>query len=66
MEMLLPGLAGYWLDTKAGTPPVMMMVGFGAGMTLAIWHLLQLTKRDAGRDVSDKQTRPQDDRGDSN
>jgi F0F1-type ATP synthase assembly protein I len=43
LEMVLPGLAGYWLDQKFGTKALFMLVGFALGGTLAFWHLLHLT-----------------------
>ena len=35
LEMVLPGLAGYWLDTKLGTRVVFLLVGFALGGYLA-------------------------------
>ena len=43
LEMILPGLAGKWLDSKLGTG-FLVLLGFGLGITLAIWHLLVMTK----------------------
>lgn len=53
LEMVLPGLAGQWLDQKWGTN-FLALVGFALGLTIGIWHLLALTKqRPAGsRDSS--------------
>ena len=42
-EMVLPGLAGYWLDGHLGTKAVFTLLGFGLGMTWGIWHLLRMT-----------------------
>ena len=44
LEMVLPGLAGIWLDEKLGTG-FLVLVGFGLGIALAIWHLLAMSKR---------------------
>lgn len=44
LEMVLPGLAGFWLDSKIGTKVVFMLMGFGVGMTLAMIHLMAMTK----------------------
>ena len=44
LEMVLPGLAGYWLDTRLGTKFVFMLIGFAVGGTAALMHLLHLTK----------------------
>jgi len=43
LEMLLPGFFGRWLDGKLDTG-FLMLVGFGIGISLAIWHLTRLTK----------------------
>lgn len=39
LEMVLPGLAGYWLDTKLGTQVVFLLVGFALGGYLAFLQL---------------------------
>ena len=46
LEMVLPGLAGYWLDKQLGTLVLFMMVGFLGGTTGAVIHLLRMTKAD--------------------
>jgi F0F1-type ATP synthase assembly protein I len=47
-EMVLPGLAGQWLDRRWGTK-VLGLIGFGLGLTVGIWHLLAMTRsRTAG------------------
>ena len=33
LEMVLPGLAGYWLDQRLGTVVLFMLMGFAVG-----WH----------------------------
>ena len=43
MEMVLPGLAGQWLDGRFGTR-YLVLVGFALGLTIGLYHLLQLTK----------------------
>ncbi len=45
LGMVVPGLIGYWLDTKLGTKFVLMLAGFALGFTLAIKQLLRLTKK---------------------
>ena len=42
LEMLLPGLAGHWLDQRWGTN-FLILVGLVFGLTLGIWHLLVMT-----------------------
>ena len=48
VEMVLPGLAGYWLDQKLGTRLVFMLVGFAGGMALGMWHLVRMTRATPG------------------
>ena len=43
MEMVLPGLGGLWLDQHWGTQFIAPL-GFVFGVTLGMWHLIQLTK----------------------
>ena len=45
LEMVLPGLIGIWIDRKLGTKAVFTLAGFGLGLSVALWHLLQLTKK---------------------
>lgn len=42
LEMVLPGLAGVWLDKQLATG-VFALIGFGLGMVVGIWHLLVMT-----------------------
>ena len=42
-EMVLPGIAGQWLDHRWGTK-VIGPIGFGLGLTVGIWHLLAMTR----------------------
>lgn len=44
VEMVLPGMAGYWLDQKLGTVALFTMLGFAGGLTLGIRHLIKLTQ----------------------
>ncbi len=45
IEMVLPGLAGKWLDDHWRTGPLLTFAGFAIGMILGIWHLLRMTSR---------------------
>jgi hypothetical protein len=49
MEMVLPGLAGHWLDTKLGTVVLFLLIGLGLGCTAAVFHLIDMTRRDRNR-----------------
>ena len=42
LEMVVPGLVGYWLDQKFGTKALLTIIGFVLGMTLGMWHLIQI------------------------
>ena len=57
LEMVLPGIFGQWLDGRWGTK-FLGLAGFALGVTVAIWHLLQMTPKA-------KQRRPHDDYSDS-
>jgi F0F1-type ATP synthase assembly protein I len=43
-EMVVPGLAGYWLDQRLGTRVVFLLLGFAAGAVLAGLALMQIAK----------------------
>jgi hypothetical protein len=49
LEMVLPGVAGTWLDSHLGTVILFTLVGFGFGTTAAVAHLIQMTRADADR-----------------
>jgi F0F1-type ATP synthase assembly protein I len=49
LEMVLPGLAGYWLDTRLGTLPLFLLVGFAAGGYLAFMQLQAIARRTKNR-----------------
>ncbi|MGI9456310.1 MAG: hypothetical protein ACR2NU_07090 [Aeoliella sp.] len=44
LEMVLPGLAGAWFDSKLGWMPALTVIGFGGGLVLGVWHLLVMTR----------------------
>lgn len=53
LEMVLPGLAGRWLDAQFGTE-FLVLLGFGLGLVAGISHLLLMTgalgrKNDRGK-----------------
>jgi hypothetical protein len=43
LEMILPGLAGMWLDNRLGTG-FLALLGFALGVALGIRHLIAMTK----------------------
>ncbi len=46
LEMVLPGLAGYWLDQRLGTVVLFMLVGFAVGGTASIMHLIHMVRNE--------------------
>jgi hypothetical protein len=52
-EMVLPGLAGQWLDRRWGTN-FLVLIGFGLGIALGIWHLLVMTSASQARRTGKK------------
>ena len=53
LEMVLPGLAGYWLDQRVGTVVLFMLIGFALGCTAEVIHLVQITCGDGIRKSND-------------
>lgn len=49
LEMVLPGLAGYWIDKQLGTVVLFMLMGFALGSTAAVIHLVRMTRSDQNR-----------------
>lgn len=43
LEMILPGIAGNWVDSKLNTN-YWALVGFGVGLSVAMLHLIQMTR----------------------
>jgi hypothetical protein len=62
--MVLPGLAGQWIDKKLGTNWI-VLVGFAAGISLSLYYLIAITqpKNGASKRSIDKQTTNEKDRG---
>lgn len=63
LEMVLPGLGGYWLDRRWDTLPAMTVVGMLMGMALGGWQLTLLV-RDAQRRETPSDLPPTSERGD--
>lgn len=57
LEMVLPGLAGYWLDQQLGTVALFLLVGFAAGGTFGVLHLLRMLRAESRYGI-DKSTGP--------
>ena len=54
LEMVLPGLAGYWLDQKLHTVALFMLIGFALGCTAAVMSLIQLTRSASAKQESEE------------
>lgn len=61
VEMVLPGLAGYWVDQRLKTLPLFMLIGFALGCTLAVVSLKQLVRSASARrtNAAESETRDQ-------
>lgn len=44
LEMVLPGLAGYWVDQKLGTAVLFLLIGLAVGGVSAMVHLIAMTR----------------------
>ena len=44
IEMVVPGVVGFWLDQRLGTKVLLTVVGLALGMSVGMWHLLRMTK----------------------
>jgi Putative F0F1-ATPase subunit Ca2+/Mg2+ transporter len=53
LEMVLPGLAGNWVDQRLGTKILFTLLGFAGGCTAAVMHLIRMTRADERRNGSD-------------
>lgn len=42
--MVLPGVAGLWIDRRLGTVALFMLLGFGLGCYVAILQLIRMTR----------------------
>jgi hypothetical protein len=49
LEMVLPGVIGYWIDLKLGTKLLFLTLGIIFGVVGGMWQLIKLTKTGRGR-----------------
>ena len=47
LEMVLPGMAGFWVDRRIGTVCVFLLIGVAAGCTFGIRHVIRLATKTA-------------------
>lgn len=45
LEMVVPGLLGYWLDQRLGTKVVFLLLGFALGSVLAALALAKIVRQ---------------------
>lgn len=57
LEMSLPALLGYWLDSKWQTEPWLVVVGGVLGFVVGIRHLLQMVKMSESSQKSQDRTK---------
>jgi len=50
MEMVVPVVAGHWLDKRIGCTPALTIAGAAGGLVLGLWHLVQMSRRPKGVD----------------
>ena len=48
LEMVVPGLAGYWLDRRLAIKGLFTVIGFGLGLVVGMWHLMRIARRSEG------------------
>ncbi|HEX4414229.1 MAG TPA: AtpZ/AtpI family protein [Lacipirellulaceae bacterium] len=44
LEMVLPGLVGYWIDTHLNTVCLFLVIGLTVGSVVAMRHLIKLAR----------------------
>ncbi|MBN2578246.1 MAG: AtpZ/AtpI family protein [Pirellulales bacterium] len=44
LQMVLPGVLGYWLDLRIGTKMVFLILGVFFGLASGLWSLIRLTR----------------------
>jgi hypothetical protein len=49
LTMVLPGLAGHWLDEKLGTVVLFLLIGLGLGCAAATVQLMQIIRTENDR-----------------
>jgi hypothetical protein len=64
LEMVLPGVAGLWIDRRLGTVMLFTLVGLAVGCTGGIWHLMQMLSADTRGDQDQRNPPNGDNRGD--
>ena len=58
LVMILPGVAGHWLDGKLGTN-FLALLGFGLGLVAGMAALLAMTRRSSAKSPANESNREQ-------
>lgn len=54
LEMVLPGLAGYWIDKRLGTVCLFLVIGLTAGGVVGMQQLLRLARQSTKQHDDDR------------
>ena len=54
LMMVLPGLAGHWLDERLGTVVLFLLLGLGLGCTAATLQLIHIIRSENERKSNGK------------
>jgi len=49
LEMVVPGLIGYWIDQRLSTGVVFLVLGVVVGFSVGLSHLMRLTRPADGK-----------------
>ena len=52
LEMVLPGVVGYWIDQRTGTGFLFLVLGTVLGFSVGMWSLVKLANSSSGNDNS--------------
>jgi len=62
LEMVLPGVLGYWVDQWLGTRMVFLVLGVVFGLVSGMWHLIRMTQPPAADRRSRQNSAEEDDK----
>ena len=68
LEMVLPGLVGFWIDRQLGTVMVFLVLGVILGMTTGTMHLVRLASSTSSarrEDRNSSKNKPSEDNSES-
>ena len=53
LEMVVPGVLGYWIDYHLGTKLLFAVLGFAFGMSYGVWQLVRLGQNETDHGLLD-------------